>query len=101
MLNFLIICFISAVVVGLMEAIKVFLPKDFNAKITTIISLALSFIVAVGFGIIAKFSVLDIVVNTVGVLGLVQTSYNFILKLLKKLIEKIQASIPTIEDKKE
>lgn len=101
MLNFLIICFISAVVVGLMEAIKVFLPKDFNAKITTIISLALSFIVAVGFGIIAKFSVLDIVVNTVGVLGLVQTSYNFVLKLLKKLIEKIQASIPTLEDKKE
>jgi len=101
MLNFLIICFISAVVVGLMEAIKVFLPKDFNAKITTIISLALSFIVAVGFGIIAKFSVLDIVVNTVGVLGLVQTSYNFILKLLKKLIEKIQASIPTLEDKKD
>lgn len=101
MLNFLIICFISAVVVGLMEAIKVFLPKDFNAKITTIISLALSFIVAVGFGIIAKFSVLDIVVNTVGVLGLVQTSYNFVLKLLKKLIEKIQASIPTIENKKD
>lgn len=101
MLNFLIICFISAVVVGLMEAIKVFLPKDFNAKITAIISLALSFIVAVGFGIIAKFSVLDIVVNTVGVLGLVQTSYNFVLKLLKKLIEKIQASIPTFENKKE
>lgn len=101
MFNFLIICFISAVVVGLMEAIKVFLPKDFNAKITTIISLALSFIVAVGFGIIAKFSVLDIVVNTVGVLGLVQTSYNFVLKLLKKLIEKIQASIPTLEDKKD
>lgn len=101
MFNFLIICFISAVVVGLMEAIKVFLPKDFNAKITTIISLALSFIVAVGFGIIAKFSVLDIVVNTVGVLGLVQTSYNFVLKLLKKLIEKIQTSIPTLEDKKD
>lgn len=101
MLNFLIICFISAVVVGLMEAIKVFLPKDFSAKITAIISLALSVIVAVGFGIIAKFSVLDIIVNTVGVLGLVQTSYNFVLKLLKKLIEKIQASIPTLENKKE
>lgn len=101
MFNFLIICFISAVVVGLMEAVKVFLPKDFSPKITAIISLALSLIVAVGFGIIAKFSVLDIIVNTVGVLGLVQTSYNFVLKLLKKLIEKIQVSIPTFENKKE
>ena len=101
MFNFFVICFITLVVVGLMEAVKVFLPKDFNPKITAIISLSLSLIITIGFGIIAKFSVLDIIVNTVGVLGLVQTSYNFVLKLLKKLIEKIQASIPTIEDKKE
>lgn len=101
MFNFFVICFITLVVVGLMEAVKVFLPKDFSPKITTIISLSLSLIITIGFGIIAKFSVLDIIVNTVGVLGLVQTSYNFVLKLLKKLIEKIQASIPTIKDKKE
>lgn len=101
MFNFFVICFITLVVVGLMEAVKVFLPKDFSPKITAIISLSLSLIITIGFGIIAKFSVLDIIVNTVGVLGLVQTSYNFVLKLLKKLIEKIQASIPTIEDKKE
>ena len=101
MFNFFVICFITLVVVGLMEAVKVFLPKDFSPKITAIISLSLSLIITIGFGIIAKFSVLDIIVNTVSVLGLVQTSYNFVLKLLKKLIEKIQASIPTIEDKKE
>jgi len=101
MFNFFVICFITLVVVGLMEAVKVFLPKDFSPKITAIISLSLSLIITIGFGIIAKFSVLDIIVNTVGVLGLVQTSYNFVLKLLKKLIEKIQTSIPTLEDKKD
>lgn len=96
MINIFAIIGISVVVVGLMELVKNFLPENTSAKVSSIISLALSVVAPVVYGISAKWNVLGIVVNTVAVVGLTQTSYNFVLKLLKALIEKLKSGISKV-----
>jgi hypothetical protein len=96
-MQFLTIGFISLIVIGLMEVVKNFLPENVNKKITTIISLAIGIVIPVGFGIVSKSGIIEIVLTTIGVVGLTQTTYNFILKLLKTLIDKIKATITDVE----
>lgn len=96
MINIFAIIGISVVTVGLMELVKNFLPENTSAKVSSIISLALSVVAPVVYGIFAKWNVLGIVVNTVAVVGLTQTSYNFVLKLLKALIEKLKSGISKV-----
>ena len=96
-MQFLTIGFISLIVIGLMEVVKNFLPENVNKKITTIISLVIGVVIPVGFGIVSKSGVVEIVLTTIGVVGLTQTTYNFILKLLKTLIDKIKATITDVE----
>ena len=91
------IIFISVAVVGIMELIKNYLPENISAKIQGLISLCLSIIASVGFGIYAKLPAEDVIKNTVYVVGLTQTSYNFLLKLLKKYIEGMQLQLENAE----
>jgi hypothetical protein len=92
--NFIVITVASIAVVGFMELLKNFLPENINGKILTGVSLALSIAAGVGFCFaFGVTGVLPILVNTAAVIGLVQTSYNFVLKLILQIIEKIKAQI--------
>ena len=92
-MNYFVVGFISIAVVGIMEVVKKFLPENVNAKVTSAISLGLGILLPVGYGIVTKTAPLSIVVYAVGVVGLTQTSYNFVFKLFKALIEKLKSSI--------
>lgn len=92
-MNYFVIGFISIIVVGIMEVVKRFLPENVNAKITSAISLVLGIALPIVYGIIAKTAPRDIVLNAVSVVGLTQTSYNFIFKLSKTLIEKLKSNV--------
>ena len=92
-MNYLVIGFISVVVVGVMELIKNFLPQSTDKRITSAISLGLAVLLPVGYGIVAKSGPLAIIMSAIGVVGLTQTSYNFVLKLFKSAIEKLKASV--------
>ena len=92
-MNFVIIGFISVVVVGVMEVVKNFLPTTVDKKVTSAISLGLAAVLPVGYGIVMKADPLTIVMSVIGVVGLTQTSYNFVLKLLKTLIEKLKTNV--------
>ena len=92
-MNYFVVGFISIVVVGIMEAVKKFLPENINAKVTSAISLGLGILLPIGYGIVTKIAPLSIIMYAVGVVGLTQTSYNFVFKLLKTLIEKLKSSI--------
>lgn len=94
-MNYFVVGFISIVVVGIMEVVKKFLPENVNAKVTSAISLGLGILLPVGYGIVTKTAPLSIIMYAVGVVGLTQTSYNFVFKLLKTLIEKLKSN--TIE----
>lgn len=95
MKEYFIIGFISIIVVGLMEVVKKFLPENTNAKVTSIISLALGILIPIGYGFVAetKPAFRDIIKYIVSVVGLTQTSYNFIFKLFNALIEKLKSNI--------
>ena len=92
-MNYFVVGFISIVVVGIMEVVKKFLPENVNAKVTSAISLGLGILLPVGYGIMTKTAPLSIIMYAVGVVGLTQTSYNFVFKLFKALIEKLKSSI--------
>lgn len=92
-MNYFVVGFISIVVVGIMEVVKRFLPENVNAKVTSAISLGLGILLPIGYGIVTKIAPLSIIMYAVGVVGLTQTSYNFVFKLLKTLIEKLKSSI--------
>ena len=92
-MNYFVVGFISIVVVGIMEVVKKFLPENVNAKVTSAISLRLGILLPVGYGIVTKTAPLSIIIYAVGVVGLTQTSYNFVFKLFKALIEKLKSSI--------
>ena len=92
-MNYFVVGFISIVVVGIMEVVKKFLPENVNAKVTSAISLGLGILLPVGYGIVTKTAPLSIIMYAVGVVGLTQTSYNFVFKLFKALIEKLKSSI--------
>ena len=92
-MNYFVVGFISIIVVGIMEVVKRFLPENVNTKVTSAISLGLGILLPVGYGIVTKTAPLSIVMYAVGVVGLTQTSYNFVFKLLKTLIEKLKSSI--------
>lgn len=102
-MNYIAIGFISVIVVGVMEVVKNFLPANTNKMITSGISLGLSIALPVCYGIVTKTSPVTVVVFTAGVVGLTQLSYNFVLKLLKALIEKLETKITKdlVEEKKE
>ena len=92
-MNFVVIGFISVVVVGIMEVVKNFLPANVNAKVTSAISLGLAAVLPVGYGIVMKSDPLAIIMSAIGVVGLTQASYNFVLKLFKSAIEKLKAGV--------
>lgn len=92
-MNYFVVGFISIVVVGIMEVVKKFLPENVNAKVTSAISLGLGILLPIGYGIVTKIAPLSIIMYAVGVVGLTQTSYNFVFKLFKALIEKLKSSI--------
>lgn len=92
-MNYFVIGFISVVVVGIMEVVKKFLPENVNAKVVSAISLVIGILLPIGYGIATKTAVLNIAMNTVGVVGLTQTSYNFVFKLFTALIEKLKSNV--------
>ena len=92
-MNYFVVGFISIVVVGIMEVMKKFLPENVNAKVTSAISLGLGILLPIGYGIVTKTTPLSIIMYAVGVVGLTQTSYNFVFKLLKALIEKLKTNV--------
>lgn len=94
-MDYVIIGFISVVVVGLMEVIKNYLPANVDKRVSSGISLGLAIVVPVAYGIAFKIDPIKIVMNTIGVVGLTQTSYNFVLKLFKAAIEKLKSKVTT------
>ena len=94
-MDYVVIGFISVVVVGLMEVIKNYLPENVDKRVSSGISLGFAVVVPVVYGIAFKIDLIKIVMNTIGVVGLTQTSYNFVLKLFKSAIEKLQSKVTT------
>lgn len=92
-MDYFVIGFISIVVVGIMEVVKRFLPENVNAKVTSAISLGLGILLPIGYGIVTKTAPFSIIMYAVGVVGLTQTSYNFVFKLFKALIEKLKTNV--------
>lgn len=93
MFNYTLILIASIVTIGIMELLKVYLPKDVNPKIKATISLVLSAGAAVGFGFMMKVDMNSLLMSTGATIGLVQCSYDFVLKLLLNLIETIKQRI--------
>lgn len=93
MFNVTLMTVASIATVGIVELIKVFLPENTSAKVKGLISLILSVGATIGFGFLLKNDIQTIILSTVGTVGLVQSSYNFILKLLKSKIEDIKVRI--------
>lgn len=93
MFNITLMTVASLVTIGIVELIKVFLPENTNSKVKGAISLVLSIGAGVGFGALLKYDAQTIILSTVGTVGLVQCSYDFILKLLKSKIEDIKTRI--------
>lgn len=92
-ISYITIAFVSLVVIGLMELVKNYLPSNTSSKVSSAISLGLALAVSISFGILKGDGITSTVVNTVAVVGLTQTSYNFVLKLLKAAIEKLKSNI--------
>lgn len=92
-MNWTFILIASMAAVGVTELIKNYLPENVNNKVVATIALVLSAGAGVGFGFLQKMDVTTMVVNTIAVIGLSQTSYNFVLKLLKSFIDKIKAKV--------
>lgn len=93
MFSITLILIASLATIGIVELIKVFLPENTSAKVKGLISLVLSIGATVGFGFLLRCGPLTIVSSTIGTVGLVQSSYNFILKFLKAKIEDIRIRI--------
>lgn len=93
MFSITLILIASLATIGIVELIKVFLPENTSAKVKGLISLVLSIGATVGFGFLLKNDIQTIILSTVGTVGLVQSSYNFILKFLKAKIEDIRIRI--------
>ena len=93
-MNFTVILTAALVVVGVMELIKKFLPETVSAKVQAIISLVLSAVAGIGFSLAFGITTpLLVIENTAVVIGLVQTSYNFVLKLLREQIKNVEANV--------
>lgn len=93
MFDYVVIAFVAIVAVGLVELVKNFLPESTNSKVLTLISLVISAALPIVYGIAMKQGVLKPVVSTLGVVGLTQTSYDFVFKLLKSAIEKLKTKV--------
>lgn len=93
MMNYVAITILSVIVVGLMEIIKNFLPANTSTKVKSGISLGLAVALPIVYGIAYKTGPFSIAANTLGVVGLTQTSYTFVLKLFKAAIDKLKANI--------
>jgi hypothetical protein len=93
MFNITLIVVASLATIGIVELIKVFLPENTSAKIKCLISLVISIGATVGFGFLLKNNFQTILLSSIVTVGLVQSSYNFILKLLKSKIEDIKVRI--------
>lgn len=92
--NFTVILAATIAVVGVVELLKNFLPENINGKILAVISLVLSAVAGVGMSLVlGDKAPLNVVANTAAVVGLVQTSYNFILKLFLNKIEELKTRI--------
>ena len=93
-MNFTVILTAALVVVGVMELIKKFLPETVSAKVQAIISLVLSAVAGIGFSLAFGITTpLLVIENTAAVIGLVQTSYNFVLKLLREQIKNVETNV--------
>ena len=73
-MNFVIIGFISVVVVGVMEVVKNFLPATVDKKVTSAISLGLATVLPVVYGIVMKADPLTIVMSVIGVVVTISDS---------------------------
>lgn len=93
MFNITLIIAASLTTIGIIELIKVFLPENTSAKVKGLISLVISIGATIGFGFLLKNSFQTILLSSIVTVGLVQSSYNFILKLLKSKIEDIKVRI--------
>lgn len=97
MFDFTLITIASIAAVGVMELLKLYLPEATSVKIKGLISLVLSIIAAVGIGLVKGLDVQSLVLNAGAVVGLVQFSYDTVVKLFKKVIAYIESKV-TIDD---
>lgn len=93
MFNITLMTIVSLVTIGIVELIKVFLPENAGSKIKGMISLVISVVGSIGFGVLLNYDTRTIILSTVGTVGLVHCYYDFILKLLKSKIEQIKLKI--------
>lgn len=97
-MDYVTIAVLSVIVVGFMEIGKNFLPANVNAKVKSTISLVLSVVIPVAYGIVFKTDPIKIAANAIGVIGLTQTSYSFVLKLFKAAIDKLKSKVSVTTD---
>lgn len=93
MLNFSLILIAAMVAVGLTEMVKNFLPETVDARITTAIALLISVVISVAVCMYQGLAIEAIFMNTLVVVGLAQTSYNYVLRLLNKYMDLVTEKI--------
>lgn len=93
MFNFTLITIASIAAVGIMELVKLYLPETTPAKVKGAISLVLSAGIGVAAGYIMKVDIQTLLLSTGATVGMVQFSYDYVVKLLKKVIEYVQTRI--------
>ena len=85
---------VSLVVIGVMELLKKYIPTEkLSSKILGLISLGISVVLAILFSLVMKLSWVGIITCIIGVVGVTQVAYDFILKLLKNLTAVLQSKV--------
>lgn len=74
---------ISLAINGIIELVKKFLPSSINSKVYAIIAIVISLGAGITFSIISKYSFAEGFRFTSYILGLSQTTYNFLLESMK------------------
>jgi len=85
---------ISLVINGIVELVKKLLPSSINSKIYVIIAVAVSIGIGIAFSIINGYNFVEGFKFTSYVLGLSQSSYNFLLESIRDFsVSKVKKEI--------
>lgn len=93
MFNFTFITMATLVTVGIMELFKLYLPDGTSPRVKGAVSLVLSIGIAVGGCFLMRLPAQDVYLNVAACVGLVQFSYDYLVKLLKRVITTIEYNL--------
>lgn len=98
MLSVIITVLIAAFIsVGLVDVVKNYLPEETGAKTKTTVSVIIAAIVGGLLGFVLDKGVITIIAVVIGSIATANNGYNYLLSLIKKLKDYIEAKIASIK----